>query len=235
MEICTKKGDDGYTGTLGGERVPKYHIVTEAVGTLDEANSLIGLTRASSKEKRVKRILLQTQRHLFIVGSELSVSKGKCRLSGKTISETEVRWVERVINDLEEALALPPGFVTFGEEKCSAQMDVARTAVRKAERSAAKMSSEGLVGNPFILKYLNRLADLLFLLACFEGKNAEDRRKIYRNLFYSRFADPATRKFAIFAAATILILIIAVILILIFHRPASDTMKHMQEMGIMSQ
>jgi cob(I)alamin adenosyltransferase len=65
MNISTKKGDSGYTSLLRGERVPKHHLAIEAVGTLDEANSLLGLARASSKEKRIKRIILQVQKHLF--------------------------------------------------------------------------------------------------------------------------------------------------------------------------
>ncbi len=234
MRISTKKGDDGYTGTLSGGRVPKYHIVTEAVGTLDEANSFLGLARASSKEKRVKRILLQVQKHLFVIGAELSVSKGTGRALKKAISDTDVNWLERLIDDLEEALALPPGFITFGEEKCSAQMDVSRTAVRKTERIVVRMSSEGLIENPCILKYLNRLSDLLFVLACFEEKNAEDRRKINRALFDLRLSDPVTRKFAISAAAIILILITVIALILIFHKAVPEsppaTIEHMQEM-----
>jgi cob(I)alamin adenosyltransferase len=115
MGVSTKKGDDGYTGTLSGDRIPKYHIVAEAMGTLDEANSLLGLARASSKEKRIKRILLQVQKHLFIIGVELSVHKGSGRQPRKNISETDVIWLERLIDDLEGALALPPGFVASTE------------------------------------------------------------------------------------------------------------------------
>lgn len=233
MGISTKRGDEGQTVTLSGQRVPKYDLVIEAAGTLDEANSFIGLARASSKEKRVRRILLQVQKHLYILGAELSAAGGTGRRLQRTISETDVNWIERLIDDLEEALALPPGFVTFGGEKCSAQMDVCRTAVRKAERMAVKMSGEKLIENPFILKYLNRLSDLLFVLACFEEKDAEDRSKISRALFLSRLSDPAMRKFVILIAAIILVLIAAVVLVLIFHRPAVDTMKHMEEMRAM--
>ncbi|MDA8239312.1 MAG: cob(I)yrinic acid a,c-diamide adenosyltransferase [Nitrospiraceae bacterium] len=233
MGISTKKGDDGYTGTLGGERVPKYHIVTEAVGNVDEANSLLGLARASSKEKRTKRILLQVQKHLFIIGAELSTAGGHGKTLRKEISPAEVVWLEKLIDDMEEALALPPGFVAFGGEECSAKLDVARTAVRKAERTAVKMSGEKLIERPFVLKYLNRLSDLLFVLACYEEKSSEDRRRIGHALLRLRFSDPAMRRFAIFAIAVIFILVVVIILVLMFHRPVSDTMKHMQEMGVM--
>ncbi len=233
MGVSTKRGDDGYTNTLSGQRVSKYHVVTEAVGTLDEANSFLGLARASSKEKKIRRILLQVQKHLFIIGSELSVPKGSGKPPKKIMSETEVMWLERLIDDLEEALALPPGFMIFGQETCSAQMDVARSAVRKAERIAVKMNSEDMIGNPIILKYLNRLSDLIFVLACFEEKNDEERRGINKSLLYSRLSDPAARKLAIFISSIILILVAVVILILIFHKPAqksSAPVEHMQEM-----
>ncbi len=235
MGITTKKGDSGYTGTLGGERVPKHHIVVEAVGTLDEANSLLGLARASSKEKRIKRILLQVQKHLIVIGSELSVPKGKGTLPKKRISETEVKWLERLIDELEEALALPPGFVAFGQEPSAAQMNVARTAVRKAERAAVKMHSESLIENPSLLKYLNRLSDLVFLLACFEEKGDSERRNINRTLLRARLSDPSVRKWVMLIISIMLALITAIILILIFHRPAPDrstnrTPEHMQEM-----
>jgi cob(I)alamin adenosyltransferase len=75
MHISTKKGDTGFTSLLGGERVPKYHIRTETVGTLDEANSFLGLARASAKDDRVKRIILKVQKHLFVIGAEVSNPK----------------------------------------------------------------------------------------------------------------------------------------------------------------
>ena len=73
MGISTKKGDSGFTSLLKGGRVPKHHLRIEAGGSIDEANSLLGLARASSKEKRIKRIILQVQKHLFIMGAEFSL------------------------------------------------------------------------------------------------------------------------------------------------------------------
>lgn len=237
MSITTKKGDSGYTSTLGGERVPKYHIVTEAAGALDEANSLLGLARASSKEKRIKRILLQVQKQLVTVGAELSVPKGTRRPPKKIISEADVKWLEKLIDELEEVLALPPGFVAFGQEPSAAHMNVARTAVRKAERTAVKMHSEGLIENPSILKYLNRLSDLVFLLACFEEKGDSERRNINRALLHARLSDPSVRKAAVLVGSAFLALITAIILILIFHRPAPEqspkAQEHMHEMKSM--
>ncbi len=222
MGITTKKGDSGFTSTLSGERVPKYNIVMEVAGALDEANSILGLARASSKEKRTKCILVQIQKHLFIIGAEVSVPKGTGRPPKKTISEAEVKWLDWLLDEFEEALALPPGFVAFGQELGSSQMNVARTAVRKAERTVVMMSSEGMVANPSILKYLNRLSDLVFVLACFEEKDQRERHKISKALFYAHLSDPLVRKAAILIGSAILALIATIILILIFHRPAQE-------------
>jgi cob(I)alamin adenosyltransferase len=108
MRISTKKGDSGYTGLLKGGRVPKHHLIIDVVGTLDEANSQLAVARASSQQKRTKRIILQVQKHLFIIGAELSVPKGK-EAPTKIITETDIKWLERLVDEFEEALALPPG------------------------------------------------------------------------------------------------------------------------------
>ena len=239
MGVSTKKGDSGYTSLLRGERVPKYHPITEAGGTLDEANSVLGLARAESKEKRIKRIILQVQKHLFIIGAEISVPKGKGKPPKKTISETDVKWLERLIENFEEALSLPPGFVAFGQEESSAHMDVARTTVRKAERLVAQMKDEDMIENAYLLKYLNRLSDLIFVLACFEEKDEVERSRIRRAFFYSQWSDPIFRRWAILTGAIVLVLIVTVILLLLFHGQAPEitprqTMKqHMEDMESM--
>jgi cob(I)alamin adenosyltransferase len=114
----------------------------------------LGLARASSKEKRTKQIFLQVQKHLFIIGAEISVANGNGKLPKRTISEGDVKWLEELIEDFEEAMALPPGFVAFGQEEVASHMDIARTSVRKAERIAARMKDESLIENSNILKYL---------------------------------------------------------------------------------
>lgn len=241
MGISTKKGDTGYTSLLGGERVPKYHLRTETVGALDEANSFLGLARASAKDDRVKRIILQVQKHLFTIGAEVSNPKEGGKPLKKTISETDVTWLDRLVEKYEEALALPPEFVAFGQEETSSRMDVARASVRKAERMVVKMKSEGMVENDYILKYLNRLSDLIFLLACFEEKGKGERREINRAYFPFRLSDLFFRKWAIIMGSMIFALIAVIILLLIFHRPApkpthqqlmehmNDMMKHMED------
>lgn len=235
MKISTKKGDTGYTRTLSGERIPKFHLVTETAGAIDEAISLLGLARSSAKTKRIKRILLQVQKHLFVVGAELSVSKEKGSPLKKTISETDVQWLELLIEDLEEALALPPGFVAFGQEENASHLDVARTGIRRAERLVVRMNSKGMIENAYLLKYLNRLSDLIFLLACLEEKSEGERRQINKKLFAFRLYDPKVRKLSILSGLIILALISSIVLILVFHKPDISTypgylQSHLEEM-----
>jgi cob(I)alamin adenosyltransferase len=237
MHISTKRGDAGYTSTLTGLRVPKNHLITEAVGALDEANSLLGLARASSKDKRMKRIILQAQKHLFAIGAYVSSAGVNARVK-RVISEKDVRWVETLIDDLEEAMALPPGFVAFGQEKSSSQLDVARASVRKAERMIVRMKNEDMIKNPSVLRYMNRLSDLIFVLACYSEKDDEEKRKIGRTLLYSQLSDPSFRRLPIILISLILGLVISIFLILLFHNPApefstSPAYKHLENMESM--
>jgi hypothetical protein len=109
MGVSTKKGDSGFTSLLRGQRVPKYHLAIDAVGTLDEANSLLGLARASAKAKRIKRIILQIQKHLFIIASTRICSlraRGRlispgCRSNKRSKSGENGRQDEKRENDLK--------------------------------------------------------------------------------------------------------------------------------------
>lgn len=238
MRVSTKKGDSGYTSLLRGERIPKDDLVIEAVGTLDEANSLLGLARASSKEKRIKRIILQIQKHLFVIGAELSVPKGRGTPPKKTISEADIKWLEKLIEDFEDALALPPGFVAFGQEEGASHMDVARTSIRRAERIAVKMKSQDMIENFYILKYLNRLSDLIFVLACFEEKDETERKKMNRALFSFAWSDPVFRRWTILTGSIVAALVTVIVLLLLFHDPTSEVNSftdHMKQMESMHQ
>ncbi len=209
MSISTKRGDSGYTDLLGGERVPKYHMRTEAVGILDETNSFLGLARASSKNWRIKRILLEAQEHLFIIGAEVS-REGDKPLK-KTISETEVSWLDSLVEEYEAVLSIPPKFAPFGQEETSSHMDVARASVRKAERIVVKLNAEGKLESTYVLKYLNRLSDLLYLLARFEEREEKERREINQTYFPFHLAKFFSQEWAIFTGSIILSLVAAII------------------------
>ena len=177
MPISTKKGDKGFTGLLGGRRVPKYHLRPETYGTLDELNSFLGMARATSKDQKVRKILFYIQNHLFIIGSELALSGGNRNLLKGDITQREVDWLSRFSIDLETSLKPEPGFVIYGETQISSILDVARAVSRRVERLVAKMKSKKMLHNLKILEYLNRLSDVLYLLARHEEKRARAKPK----------------------------------------------------------
>ena len=177
MPITTKKGDRGFTGLLGGRRVPKYHLRPEAYGTLDELNSFLGIARAISKDRKVRKIPFHIQNHLFIIGSELALSgEDRDLLKGK-ITQREVDWLSRLSTDFEALLKPEPGFIISGETEISSILDVTRAVSRRVERLVAKMKSKRMLQNLKILEYLNRLSDVLYLLARYEEKKAHAKPK----------------------------------------------------------
>jgi len=177
MPISTKRGDKGFTGLLGGRRVPKYHLKPETYGTLDELNSFLGMARATSKDQKVKKILFYIQNHLFTMGSELALSgKSRTLLKGE-VTEKEIDWLSRLSADFEALLKPEPGFIIYGETQISSILDMARAVSRRVERLVAKMKSKKMLHNVKILEYLNRLSDVLYLLARYEERQAKVKPK----------------------------------------------------------
>jgi cob(I)alamin adenosyltransferase len=177
MPISTKKGDKGFTSLLGGRRVPKYHLRLETYGTLDELDSFLGMARAVSKDEKVKEILLTIQNHCFIIGSELALSGKERSLLKGEITQKEVDWLTQLSIDFEASLKPEPKFVIYGETLISSILDVARAVSRRVERRVAKMKSKEMLHNLKILEYLNRLSDVLYLLARYEEKGAGTKPK----------------------------------------------------------
>ena len=220
------------TGTFSGERIPKDHLVTEVVGNLDEANSFLGLARASVDEEKTKRIILQVQKHLLVMGGEVSRFR-KSRTPKGTITDSEVSWLEDLIEVLEKALSLPPGFVVFGQQRTASQLDVARTSIRKAERSVARMLREGIIDNNNVLKYLNRLSDLVFLLAGLDEKKADEQKKVLNTLDGSMSLN--SKRVALFLGSVLVALLVSVVFLFVYHGPSAtdsnvSAVQHMKAM-----
>ena len=175
MRIYTRKGDSGTTGLLfGGARVSKADLRTEAYGTTDEAVSALGLARAAlgtatdRNEARLTELTLRLQRELFVVGAELATHVDRrARLKpGETMVTGEmVTALEAEIDGLEAGHPMPAEFVMPGESMPGAAFDLARTTVRRAERRAVALTAEGGLPDSSVVPYLNRLADLLFVMA----------------------------------------------------------------------
>ncbi len=173
MKIYTKTGDKGDTGLFGGERVSKSSDRIEAYGTVDELNSFIGLAVAEVKDKKVKELLQKIQNELFTVGSDLAAPETEKNTKLKIVRVPEKFFTdaEKSIDYFEEKLDLLKNFVLPGGSKSSALLHVCRSVCRRAERRVVKLSSCDKV-NKNILIYLNRLADLFFVLARYENKAA---------------------------------------------------------------
>jgi cob(I)alamin adenosyltransferase len=187
--VATLKGDDGTTGLLyGGARIGKDDPRTEAYGTVDEAIAALGLARANLGVKRrigtlpaglggLAAMILRIQRELFVVGAELATNpEAWDRLEdGRTrVSETMVRDLERDLVELERHIEMPKEFVVPGETPTSAALELARTILRRAERRAVALRRDGLVPGTNLIPYLNRLADLVWVLAR-AAEHAESR------------------------------------------------------------
>lgn len=178
--VATGRGDDGSTGLLyGGARIQKDDPRTEAYGTIDEAVAALGLARAnlglkeeygvlSAGLRPLRELVLRFQRELFVVAAELATNpEAWDRLEdGRTrVSADMVRGVEDTLAELESHVTMPTEFVVPGETPTSAGLELARTILRRAERRAVGLGREGLLPGPHLLPYLNRLADLLWVLA----------------------------------------------------------------------
>ena len=167
MKFSTK-GDGGETSLLGGQRVPKYDPRPQTYGVLDEASSALGVARATTKNQKIKDIILSVQKDLLIMGAELSSVPEDIQKLTRRVGEGDIKRLEEIIDELQKNITLKNEFIYPGETPVSAQIDVGRTIIRRAERKAAGLKNEGLLRNAEINRYLNRLADMLFVLARYE-------------------------------------------------------------------
>jgi len=161
--IYTRTGDDGTTGLIGGKRVSKDSPSIEACGSLDELNALLGVVRSHSLPDGIDGILQRIQDRLFIIGAELATPEGvKPRNQG--LSNEEVRILESHIDEFEAKLPPLRQFILPCGASAAAKLHLVRAVTRRAERYCVSLSRLEKV-NPQILRYLNRLSDLCFVLA----------------------------------------------------------------------
>lgn len=171
MKIYTKTGDKGTTALFGGTRVPKHHIRIESYGTIDELNAHIGLLRDQIEEEHTRKILLEIQDRLFTIGSMLAtdpekakLKSGKKRLNISMVGSGDSRLLEREMDKMNDVLPQMTHFILPGGHLSVSSCHIARCVCRRAERLAAGLNDlEPL--DPYILQYLNRLSDYLFVLA----------------------------------------------------------------------
>lgn len=170
MRLYTARGDRGQTDLLG-ERVEKDDPRIELIGTLDETTSSIGLGRALAQAIGVNERLKTVQRDLYQIMAELAFTDAT-RPDSIRLDADRTAWLEAEVDALGDAIELPREFVLPGETASGAALDVARTVCRRAERLAVTLTHQRTVGNPEIVRYLNRLSSLLFMLARAEDLHA---------------------------------------------------------------
>ena len=172
VKIYTKKGDDGTTSLWYGGRVPKHHGRTDAYGTLDEACSQLGVARAlcGTEQAEMAADILRLQDDLFVAGAELATAPEAAeRLEAGISRSTEemVLWMEGRIDHYMDQVELPPKFVIPGGTLLSAQLDVARTVVRRAERRISELAEEGELAGETVIHLVNRASDFAYAMARF--------------------------------------------------------------------
>jgi len=169
-KIYTRTGDDGTTGLVDGSRCPKHAARMEAIGAVDEANSAIGLATLASMSDEHRALLQRTQNDLFDLGADLATPTSS---GGDDFAPSEMvlrmvpgqtAFLEQAIDRLNEHLAPLTSFILPGGSEAAARVHIARAAVRRAERRMVALAAEAPV-NPTALSYVNRLSDLLFVLA----------------------------------------------------------------------
>ena len=167
----TRKGDDGWTGLLGGERVPKNHPKPRAFGAVDEASAVLGLARAFSSSTRVQQVIKDVQLDMYHLMAELAATDSRVD-KFRTISPEHVDSLEAQIEAFGAQVDMPQAFVIPGDTHSSAAFHLARTTVRRAEREVANLAEHDGLSNPSILPFLNRLSSLCFVLSLYEEKSA---------------------------------------------------------------
>ena len=169
MKIYTRKGDDGSTGLWYGGRVPKSGGRPEAYGAVDEAGSALGLCRAvADGDEELRGDILRLQNDLFVAGAELATSPeaaGRLEDGVSKVTPAMVDALEEVIDRYMERVDLPPKFVIPGGTELSARLDVARAAVRRAERRVVDLKLAGDLPDETVLRYLNRASDAVYAMA----------------------------------------------------------------------
>lgn len=173
MKIYTRTGDKGETGLFGTGRVSKASLRVDTYGDVDETNSHIGLVRSFTKDKKITEILESIQEDLFVLGSDLATPlDSPARKHAPQITADDIKRLENIIDEIEEYNTPLRKFVLPAGSNTTSLLHVARTVCRRAERKVVALKEKEAI-NEQCLIYLNRLADLLFVLARFANKRSK--------------------------------------------------------------
>jgi cob(I)alamin adenosyltransferase len=166
-KFYTTTGDDGTTSLLGEGRVKKHHPRPEAYGAVDEAQTALGMARAQMLDREAAAVIVRTQRDLYHAMAELAATKAAAP-KFRTIGADHVKYLEDQTDHYGALIELPREFILSGDSLPGAALDMARTVTRRAERRVVKLMDESMIENVWLVRYLNRLSSLLFVLARYE-------------------------------------------------------------------
>jgi cob(I)alamin adenosyltransferase len=184
-KIYTRTGDKGLTGLVGGRRVSKDSPRIWAIGTVDELNSTIGLARAfnsgkpTAANRRIDLVLARAQNDLFNLGAELATLPEDMRKGMPRVGQNEITALEKLMDDLNRELGPLKEFILPGGGTTGAALHQARTICRRAERFCVRLAREERIGK-FVVQYLNRLSDALFVLARWANKKQGVKETFWR-------------------------------------------------------
>lgn len=183
-KLYTRIGDAGETALIGGRRVPKDHLRVEAYGSIDELNSALGLAVSFIRQRRIVDALQTIQNELFNIGAELASDQSK-RRGRKTadafqLSAERTEWLEQLIDEYDARVPALRTFILPSGPASATSLHLARTICRRAERAVVSLANAESV-NPAVLAYLNRLCDLLFVLARYLNKAARRRELTWQH------------------------------------------------------
>lgn len=164
MKVYTRKGDSGETGLYGGSRISKNSIKVDTYGNIDESAAFIGAARALVKDKKIKNILYKIQEKFLVIGAYLASDKNGITKLKEKIEISDIENLEKIMDEYTKNLLPLYKFIIPGENIESAALHVARTVVRRSERKIVALKERDEVA-PEILKYVNRVSDILFVLA----------------------------------------------------------------------
>jgi len=171
MPLYTRTGDDGTTGLLGEDRVSKDHPRIEALGALDEASAALGLARASCRAPQTSPILREVQRDLYKLMAEVAATPENAdKFTG--IDAARITWIEEQADELQSIVSMPKEFILPGDTPSGAALSLARAIVRRAERRVTELFTLEELKNKELIRYLNRLSSLCFVLELLENQNA---------------------------------------------------------------
>lgn len=169
MHVYTRTGDKGETGLFGGTRVRKDSLRVNCYGTIDEANSFLGIAYADCYDEGLKEKIRWIQKKLFTVASELASDEEGIKMLAERIKEEDVTYLESTIDDYLNIIGEQNSFIIPGDTKLSAELHVARTIMRRAERLIVSLNREEQISET-LRKFINRLSDTIYVMGRYEAE-----------------------------------------------------------------